>query len=91
MGHFVDEMRLALDLHPSEIIAIGFAAGMEVEVPPGRHRDASWLERKPLAAADRDFFVVDRVAEDCAGENNLAGCQWPLAANRTAGGERYFF
>ena len=62
---------------------------MKMQVPSRRHRGLARLERKPLAAADRDFRIVDRAAENAAGEGEFALGEPALAADRT--GERGFY
>ncbi len=70
----------------AEIVAIGGAAGMEMEMAQRRHHRLFGLERKPFAPLDAHFRVIDRRSEHRAGEGNLARRQRPFAAGRALRG-----
>src|SRR5690606_25196799 len=84
--HLVDEQALPVHRHGREIVAIRIAKRMKMQVPARRHRDPARLQGKELAAADRDFRVLDGAAENAAGESDLSLGQPALAAD--GAGER---
>src|SRR5690606_2358080 len=84
--HLMDEQPLAIRPHGGEIVAISVAKRMKMKVPARRHRDATRLKRKELAAADRHLRVVDGTAEHASGEGDFPLAEPALAPDRA--GER---
>ena len=90
MGQFVDQQALPDHAFAREIVAIGLAAGVEMDVPAWGHRGLARLEERPFAAFQRHPVIVDGRAEDRSRDAPLAGGQRALAADR-AGGRRFGF
>ena len=86
MGQLMNEKPLAQRPLCGEIVAIGLAKWMKMQVTARRHRDLARLQRKELSPADRDLAEVDRTAEHAAGEVDLSLGQPALATDRA--GER---
>ena len=59
---------------------------MEVQMPARRHGDAAGLKGKPLAAPDGYPAVIDRRAEDAAGQRHFAGRQRSFSSGSAAHG-----
>jgi hypothetical protein len=74
MDHFVDEVPLAKYVLSRKIVAIAAAFGMKVQMAARRHGDVARLKRKPFAAPDCDFCIVDCGAKDRARQSDLSRC-----------------
>ena len=68
VGHFVDEEALEVERRGGEVGRPERSVGMEIDIAVRRHGDVAGLQGPPSAADDADARIVDRVAEDGAGE-----------------------
>jgi hypothetical protein len=67
-------MALVVKRRSSEIVAVMLGARVEMEVAHWGHRHLARMEREEFAPLDGDARIVNRIAEDSAGERNLARC-----------------
>jgi len=77
VGQFVDEKSLPMKRLLREILRPQIGMRVEVNVAHGGHRHAPGLERPPFPPDHANFRIIDRIAEDGAGELNLSGGERP--------------
>lgn len=88
VGQFVDEQPLQGQTGGGEIITIGSAARVEIQMAHRSHCHPPWLKRHELAAADRHCGIIDRFTEYPAGKYHLARSQRALPPNRAGSSAR---
>ena len=71
----MDEEGLAAERLGGEIVRPGLALGWKWMLPIGAIGEAARLERPPFAPDQAHPGIIDRVAENRAGEGDLAGGQ----------------
>src|SRR5690606_37373184 len=80
-SQFMDEQPLGRGAGGGEIVAIGLAQRVEMQMAARGHGDLARLEGEEFAPADGDAGVIYRIAEYGAGEGGFSGRQRPLATD----------
>ena len=72
MGELVDEQPLPRQTLLGEIVTIGAASWVKVDMAVGRHGHPFGLKGKPFAAPQTDRLIIEGIAKNRPGEGDLA-------------------
>ena len=84
MRQLVDQQPLVVEVAGGEIVAVARAPGVEMKAAGRRHHRLARLEERPFAPHDAHRRIVDRGAEDRAGEGGLAVGERPAGRHLNA-------